>query len=410
MKLLPTLSAALLAVTAAEAGARLGESASAQGQAQLEPLEYFDKLMPVLTHDRCANCHGQVDPFTNRDHEGGQIDPGENCTQSHCHTQANNTNQEGEDDWKTAPEAVWFVKPAAAGGFALKSDRELCEQMADRVANRGKQEFMDHLQTDFQIKLGFEGRSGGANTDPQGVPPPLPKTKFLVEAARWMDDGFAVCEREGTIVRTETIESDRTYNPGTIQEMRVKQSGKREVTVRLANGRFETNVEVHGTVTMTQTIRGERNGVPCTTVITTEVAYSEVDDPSPGLFPGQSGSASVNVKLEANGEYTVVVHLGKEKHRSVESSSLQDGCGTVLRPSPPETLETNWSPTTFLFRGKLTDPRDRTRLAGRELHRWFERISPDEDPWLPDHYAAMAQDGTIHPVDIKTSWNIRYRP
>lgn len=410
MKLLPILCAALVAITAAAAGTRGGQSASAQGQAQLEPLEYFDELMPVLTHDRCANCHGGVNPSTGRDHEGGQIDPGENCTQSGCHTQANNTNPESEDDWKAAPEAVWFVKPAAAGGFTLKTNRELCDQMADRVANRGKQEFMDHLQNDFQIDLGFEGRSGGANTDPQGDAPRLPKTKFLVAAAQWMDDGFAVCEREGTIVRTETIESDRTYNPGTIQEMRVKQSGTREVTVRLANGRFETNLKVHGTVTTTQTIRGERDGVPCTTVITTEVAYSEVDDPSPGLFPGQSGSARVNVKLEANGEYTVVVYLGKETHRSVESSSLLNGCGSPLRPSPPETRVTDWAKTSFLFRGKLSDPRDRTRLAGRELHRWFERISPDEDPWLPDHYAAMAQDGTIHPVDIRTSWNIRYRP
>jgi len=377
-----------------------------------EPLEYFTEMMPVFTHARCINCHGDVDPFTNRDHEGGQIAPGENCTRSGCHTQANNTNVgpvAEADDWKMAPQAVWFVKPAAAGGFTPKTDRELCEQMADRVANRGKQEFMDHLQGDFQIKLAFLGQSGGANADPQGDPPPMPKRKFELAAAQWMDDGFAVCEREGTIVRTETIESDNTYNPGTIQETRVKQSGRRQVTVRLANGRYETNVEVHGTVTTTRTIHGERDGVPCRTDINAEVAYSEVNDPSPGV-PGQSGSASVDVKLEANGDYTVVVRLDKEKHRSVESNSVQDGCGTGLRPSPPETLEQDWPATTFLFRGKLTDPRNPTLLAGRELHRWFDRVSPAEDPWLPDHYAAMGLDGTIYPVDIKTSWNIRYRP
>jgi hypothetical protein len=378
-------------------------------RAPKEPLEYFTELMPVFTHARCINCHGDVDPFTNRDHEGGQIAPGENCTASGCHTQANNTNDQSEDDWKVAPQAVWFVKQGGTG-FVPKTDKELCEQMADRVANRGKQEFMDHLQTDFLIDLGFEGRSGGANTAPQADQPPMPKTKFLVAAAEWMDDGFAVCEREGTIVRTETIESDNTYNPGTIQETRIKQSGRRQVTVRLANGRFETNLEVHGTVTTTRTIRGERDGVPCRTDINAEVSYSEVDDPSPGTFPGQSGSASVNVKLEANGDYTVVVRLGKEKHRSVESNSVQDGCGTGIRPSPPETLEQDWAATTFLFRGKLTDPRNPTLLAGRELHRWFDRVSPAEDPWLPDHYAAMGLDGKIYPVDIKTSWNIRYRP
>ena len=66
--------------------------------------------------------------------------------------------------------------------------------------------------------------------------------------------------------------------------------------------------------------------------------------------------------------------------------------------------------------GVLLQPRVRQvvqlhRLAGRELHRWFDRgNSPAEDPWLPDHYAAMGLDGTIYPVDIKTRWNIRYRP
>lgn len=218
-------------------------------------------------------------------------------------------------------------------------------------------------------------------------------------------------ERTGDRHAHPLLESDRTYNPGTSQETRIKQSGRRVVTVRLENGRFETNVEVHGTVTTTRTIRSERNRVPCRTDISAEVAYSEVDDPSPGTFPGQSGSASVDVKMEPNGDYTVLVRLGKEKHRSVESNSVQDGCGTGLQPSAPETLEQNWSPTTFQFRGKLNDPRNPTLLAGRELHRWFERgNSPAEDPWLPDHYAAMGLDGTIYSVDIKTSWNIRYRP
>ena len=409
MKLLPILSAALLAITAATLWTPVRQFASAQAQAQLEPLDYFKKTMPVFTHDRCANCHGGLDPLTGRDHPGGQIDPSESCTKSGCHTQANNANVEREDDWRSAPEAVWFVKPVT-GGVVLKTDRELCDQMADRVAQFGKQDFMDHLQTDFQIDLGFEGRSGGANTDPQGAPPSLPKTQFLVAAAQWLDDGFAVCEREGTIVRTETIESDRTYDPGGGHEVRVKQSGRREVSVRFANGRYETNVQVKGSVTTTQTIRAETDQGPCTTIITGNYDYADVDDPAAGPNGGLSGRASVDVNVEANGDYTILVHLGEEKHRSIESTVVQNGCPLALGTPPPETLETVWSPTTFLVRGKLTNPRDRTRLAGRELHRWFERISGDEDPWLPDHYAAMAQDGTIHPVDIRTSWNLRYGP
>ena len=382
--------------------------ALAQGQAQREPLDYFRDLLPVFTHDRCVNCHGAVDPFTNLDHDGGLISPGQSCTTAGCHTQADNSNAAADDDWKVAPQAVWFVK-ASSSGRVLKTEKELCDQMADRVANLGAQDFMDHLQTDFLIDLGFVGRSGGANTDPQAKPPGMPKRQFLAKAATWMDDGFGVCEREGTIVHTETITSQETVSIG--QELEVKQDGTREVTIRFANGRYSTNVQVKGSVTTIQTIRGDLNGVPCTTVITTITDYADIDDPGAGANAGQSGAANVAVDLRPNGDYTVTVHLPSEKHRQEMHASLQDGCRTGLQPSPRDIVDQVWPKTSFAFRGKLPDPRDRTRLAGREMHRWFERgASPAEDPWLPDHYAAMAQDGSIHPVDIKNTWNIRYPP
>jgi hypothetical protein len=35
-----------------------------QGQQAVEdPLTLFAKMMPVLSHDRCVNCHGATDPF-----------------------------------------------------------------------------------------------------------------------------------------------------------------------------------------------------------------------------------------------------------------------------------------------------------------------------------------------------------
>lgn len=414
MKLLHILSAALVAIIAAAAWTPVGRSASAQGQAQLEPLDYFRRMMPVFTHDRCVNCHGNVDPGNEQRHAGGSIGDGESCTSS-CHSQADNDNRVREDDWTLAPQVVWFVKPASTGlgtGLVKKTDKELCDQMADRVANRGADEFRHHLKDDVLINLGFRGERGGAEVTPP-VPPDAPrmsKAKFLEAADQWLVDGFGVCEREGTIVRTETIASDRTYDPGGGHEVRVKQSGRREVTVRLVNGRWEAKVQVKGSVTMTQTLRSETDRGPCTTIITSNLEYADADNPRAGPNPGIDGGASVNVKLEPDGSYTILVHLGEEKHRSIESTTLQDGCNSVLRAPPIETLENVWEPTRFLIRGKLPNPRDRTRLAGRELHRWFERISGDEDPWLPDHYAVMANDGTIHPVDIMTSWNFRYGP
>jgi len=63
-----------------------------------EPLEYFQEMMPVYTHARCMNCHGDVNPSTGDNHDGGVIDAGESCTTSGCHSQADNTNQSHEDD------------------------------------------------------------------------------------------------------------------------------------------------------------------------------------------------------------------------------------------------------------------------------------------------------------------------
>ena len=383
-------------------------TAIAQGQPQREPLDYFRDLMPVFIHNRCINCHGAVDPFTGLDHEGGLISPGESCTTAQCHNQADNSNPAADDDWKLAPAAVWFVKSSMTGRVE-KDEKELCDQMADRVANFGAQDYMNHLQNDFLIDLGFQGRSGGANKDSPG-PPPMPKRDFLVKAALWLDDGFGGCEREGTIIHTETITSqETTHNQG--YELQVKQDGTREVTIQFANGHYSTKVQVNGSVTIIQTLQGDRNGVPCTTVITTITDYADVDDPGPSPNAGQAGTATVAVDLKATGEYTVTVRLPAEKHRQIERASLQDGCGSGMQPAPQNTLDQDWPGTRFAFRGRLPDPRDRTRLAGRELKRWFERgASPADDPWLPDHYAAMAQDGSIHPVDVKTSWNIRFRP
>ena len=46
----------------------------ARQQASPTPLQLFQKMVPVIQHDRCANCHGGVDPIAGTDHEGGAID------------------------------------------------------------------------------------------------------------------------------------------------------------------------------------------------------------------------------------------------------------------------------------------------------------------------------------------------
>ena len=38
-----------------------------------DPLQLFQPMMPVLHHERCANCHGGVDVFSDQSHGGGAL-------------------------------------------------------------------------------------------------------------------------------------------------------------------------------------------------------------------------------------------------------------------------------------------------------------------------------------------------
>lgn len=357
-----------------------------------DPLSLFAKMMPVFTHPRCANCHGNTDPIQNVNHGGGLVDPTrESCMEGGCHSAAS--------DWKLATNI--FVRQTA---------RQLCEFFATSTLRaKTPAEFIAHLRDDELIKLAFVGLAGGARSTP--ARPPMTDAQFLTAAQVWLDDGLASCDREGVIIHTEEITSHETYD--TPQELRITQDGKREVTVRFASGRYEAIVQVTGSVTIIQTIRGVVNGAPCQTVITSITDYADVDTPTPGATAnaGTRGGADVEVKFQPTGDYTVTVQLPEEKHKQEEHASVQDGCGVGLQPSPREILDQVWPATRFVFRGQLPDPRDRTQLVGQSTHVWKARgASPDEDPWLPDHYAAMAQDGSIHPVTVTTKWNFRYRP
>jgi hypothetical protein len=238
------------------------------------------------------------------------------------------------------------------------------------------------------------------------------KPKFLVAAVQWMDDGFAACDREGTIVHTESITSDENQQLGPTIHNRFTQTGRRTVTIQFANGQYRAEIEVVGQTTITQTILGEGPN-PCRTIITSIGDYEDDGPPAraSGGTPGNiTSGAGLDVKLTQDGSYTITVLLGPEKHKRRDHYSVQDGCGTGLRPSPARTERTTWRPTRFVIRGKLTNPRDRTGLVGRSQTVVSRRVSRAEDPWLHNHYGAAAQNGMLHPVTVHTTWNLRFRP
>ena len=371
----------------------------AQSSSSSHPLSLFAKMMPVFTHPRCANCHGNTDPSQDLNHGGGRVDAGESCMDGGCHVDAS--------DWKLA-----------SNHFVRQTTEQLCQFVSQIVLPAHPpvpDGFTRHLRDDELIKLAFVGRMGGASSG-SPAPPGMTHTEFLTAAQAWLDDGLGACNQEGFIVHTETINTDHTYPLGPDIENRVKQSGRREVLIRFANSRYQSRVQVKGSITLTQTMHGERDGAPCTTIITSTTNYADVDDNPGGASPpdnsGIATEAQVEIKFESNGRYTVTVRLPEEKHRQLDDAAVQDGCRAGLIPSPPETIETVWPGASFVFRGRLPDPRDRTMLAGEERSTVNVRVSADEDPWLFDHYAASVHldNPSLHPVVVKTFWNIRYRP
>jgi hypothetical protein len=384
------LASALLAVgltvTLATAFAPAAETGQNQASAN-DPLTLFTKTFPVYTHPRCLGCHGLVKPDTYQNHTR-DFQPGMACTSCHI----------DEPDWRLAPPQ--FVNLTA---------RELCNNLAEVVNTRRAAGFMRHLETDRLIIQAFGGLAGGAREPANRLPPPpVSYDRFKQEARAWVEDGLGQCDREGEIQHTESIHTHNTYDGGSTT---VQQAGSRIVRVRFANGRFVSNVQVLGSITITKTITAVVNGVPCTTSFTSTANYADKDDPGPEQSNlGITALARVEIKF-AGPKYTVTVRLPEETHQQIDGGAVQDGCGTGLQASPPETLTMTWPGTSFVFRG-TQDPNDRRRLVGTETRTVTTQVSPDEDPWLHGHYAASVplDDTSLFPVTVVTRWNIQYRP
>jgi hypothetical protein len=229
----------------------------------------------------------------------------------------------------------------------------------------------------------------------------------------WLEDGLGLCDREGEIQYTEKIETNEGYPEGTSMSTHVRQGGTRTVNVRFGNGRYTSTVQVEGSLTIEKTIKGAVNGRECQGVITSTTSYADVDDQTPGSFNlGINRRARVEVRFGAAGRYTVTVHLPQEKHRHINGGSYQDGCGVPLPPGDRDNRETRVPGTSFRFQGTLPDPLDRRQLKGRSEKKVTERVSPEEDPWFFDHYAASGNpaSGTLYPVKVTVNWNFKYRP
>lgn len=193
-------------------------------------LDYFAKLMPVLRHPRCINCHGALNPLADTTHEGGVIDANvkasgeleDNQVCLGCHTAASRL----PDEPTLANDQRWRLPPPEMK-WAEKDLRSTCIQLQNWVKTRGNEAAREHLGFDPLIQWGFEGRAAGVRDPKPPAPPPIDLETFTELFREWVtkDRGNLGCKPRGewsgtisvTTARSEMRDSTHKHNDVTVQ-------------------------------------------------------------------------------------------------------------------------------------------------------------------------------------------------
>lgn len=153
--------------------------------------EAFDKMMQVITHQRCVNCH----PAGDRPHQGDDShvhyfnvqrgEDGHGIGAMKCQT----CHQEENNDYSGVPGAPhWHLAPRSMGWEGLNRV-EIAQAMLDKSKNGGRsvQEIEKHLTEDPLVLWVFEP---GVNNE--GVPrekPPVSKEEYIKAVKQWVAEG-----------------------------------------------------------------------------------------------------------------------------------------------------------------------------------------------------------------------------
>lgn len=156
--------------------------------------EAFDKVMQVLMHKRCVNCHpagdtprqGEDSHLHNFAVQRGATGEGlQGYTCQTCHQSENNdySGVPGAPHWALAPESmVWEGKTRV----------EIATQMMDRKRNGGRSahEIMEHL-TEHELVLWAWEPGIDAEGNPRETPP-IPKEEYIAAVKQWIDGGAII--------------------------------------------------------------------------------------------------------------------------------------------------------------------------------------------------------------------------
>jgi len=156
--------------------------------------EPFDKVMAVLTHKRCVNCHPSGDtPLQGEDSHLHNFDvmrgptghglAGYTCNT--CHGDENNdySGVPGAPEWAVAPlEMAWEGKTRV----------EIAQQMMDPARNGGRSahDILEHL-TEHELVLW----AWDPGVDAEGHPrekPPVSKEKYIEAVTEWIESGAVI--------------------------------------------------------------------------------------------------------------------------------------------------------------------------------------------------------------------------
>lgn len=170
-----------------------GEHAAEPHPGPMRP-DDFDKMMSVLTHKRCTNCHPNDSiPKQGEDSHPHYFDiaRGENnmgfaaTNCNTCHQKSNNpySGVPGAPDWSLAPHSMRWEGLTRV---------EVAKSMLDPKRNGGRNhsELMHHL-TEHQLVLW----AWTPGVDARGVPrekPPVPKDEYIGAVKRWFAAGAPI--------------------------------------------------------------------------------------------------------------------------------------------------------------------------------------------------------------------------
>jgi hypothetical protein len=199
-------------------GAKTGASCPLPVSKQVKAVKDFAEMLPVFRHPRCMNCHGGLDPMSDRHPGKDQLDPEltllsnrekylEQCQD--CH--------DGLPGWMRPPtEALFFVG---------KDDEALCLQM--KQFEKTGESFVEHIRNDHgDIQFIAAGFAGDRALGAQGLkdnglvadPPPGTQADLTAKAQKWVDDlegNYAKSPECGCVVPKIKLEIHHTTESNT---------------------------------------------------------------------------------------------------------------------------------------------------------------------------------------------------